>query len=196
MSALALRVQAPLGRCLFSRVTLKSLIAIAFKSPAGIPSIAGGPNWVDSDKFDIQAKAEDPATSTEANLLVMLRNLIVDKFSLRFHIVTKDTAGFRLVVARGGTKLKSTTAPYSGVSGNAATASAMNATLPELAVFLSHYAGGPVVDKTGLTGGYEFTLRLDSIFTAVQEDLGLRLEPERLPMDNIVIDHAEEPLPR
>jgi len=207
----------PLGRCLIT-FSLSSLITVAYSPdapPGGISKISGGPAWVDSDFWQIEGKAQNTATATEAELKQMLQTLLVERFKLQFHHEMKDVPGFGLIVAKSGLKIAedhgergtepSMRAGPAGLTYN-------KAPLSMFANYLSGPAGGPVIDKTGLAGPFSFTfqppprsqppaapdaaeLSGPSIFTAIQEQLGLRLEPLKVPADFIVIDHAERPTP-
>jgi uncharacterized protein (TIGR03435 family) len=193
----------PLGQCLLLRLPLSGMIMMAYELSPGIDkTVTGGPDWVNSAPFDIQAEAEDPSIATQAQLLSMLQRLIADRFKLRLHTEPREVQGFALVVAKNGPKLKPATGDYSGSRGDLLSISATNAPVAELANMISRRVGGPVIDHTGLTGGYEFSLsweRADSdamtasIITAIQEQLGLRLESQKVKIDTIVIDSAEKP---
>ena len=145
----------------------------------------------------------------------MLLTLLAERFQLQFHRETKEVDGFALVVARGGLKI----AEDRGLSDkNEPSMSAgpagllyRKAPLWMLTNYLSGPVGAPVVDKTGLTGLFSFSfqppppqlraspdnpdLGAPSIFTAIQEQLGLRLESAKVPLDVLVIDHVERPTP-
>ncbi|HLW76231.1 MAG TPA: TIGR03435 family protein [Bryobacteraceae bacterium] len=168
--------------------------------------IAGGPSWIDSDRFDILAKAEgDPSHEQMMN---MLATLLEDRFKLKLHRETKEGAVFHLVVAKSGAKLtpsKDKNAD-SRVLGrfNALTHRLMgeNATMDQLRRRLEDELHQPVIDQTGLEGNFDFSFEYSiddskpesgpSLVTAIQE-LGLRLESAGGPVETLVIDHAEKP---
>jgi uncharacterized protein (TIGR03435 family) len=176
--------------------------------------ISGGPNWVDSDadRFDIVANAPGEVAPSGEDVRLMLQTLLADRFQLKLHPETKERPVYALVVAKNGPKLKES-APDKDFSttvagGRAAQLTMTKATMEQLAIQLS--TGGldrPVVDKTGLAGQYDITLNWipeyagppapDSngvnIFTAVQEQLGLKLEPQKAPIEILLIDHVERP---
>jgi uncharacterized protein (TIGR03435 family) len=172
-------------------------------------SIKGAQDWViaGSERFTIEAKAEDPAKATEQQLLAMLQNLLVDRFKLKFHQETKDMPGFALSVAKNGPKLKEATGDDVGISfgptfkpapGEPITLTARRYSIPMLTNLLSQIGPGPIVDQTGLTGVYDFKLAWDdkagpSLFTALQEQLGLRLEAQKVPVSFFVIESAQRP---
>jgi uncharacterized protein (TIGR03435 family) len=137
----------------------------------------------------------------------MLQALLADRFKLKVHHINKDLPVYNLVVGKNGPKLKESGAgakfsmvTRTGKQSNRITAS--HATMTNLLSQL-YFAGRPVFDKTGLTGAYDFEIEFadpsatdsssPSLFTAVQEQLGLKLEPGVAPFDTIVIDHAEKP---
>jgi uncharacterized protein (TIGR03435 family) len=177
-------------------------------------SISGRPDWMDSDAYAIEAKAESPSTSQQ--LREMVRTLLADRFKLQFHRETRQADGFVLVVAKNGPKLKESSGQeeptglrtyMSNESGSLQTTiTAENYDFAKFAQALSSYANRPVLDRTGLQGKYNFTLGpfvgLDnpnssgpSIVTVVQEQLGLRLESQKIPILVYVIDHVEKPAP-
>lgn len=216
----------PLGRCLFTRIHLRALIALAYYNRLTEESrVLGGPNWLASETFDIEGKAEHPESATEAQLLAMVKGLLEDRFKLQFHRETREADGFALVVARNGPKLQRSAGnePNGGLTRMAGQAlTGRNATMEALTRTLAGSLGRPIVDRTGLAGGYNFTLTWTpgegegggflanlppeiraklaqadpngpSIFTALQEQLGLRLESAKIPGEVIVIDRAERP---
>jgi uncharacterized protein (TIGR03435 family) len=137
---------------------------------------------------------------------LMLQALLADRFALKAHHETKDLPIYELTVAKGGAKMKKTAAD--GYGGNAKYASgkvtAHEISVESLAANLSFTLGRKIVNKTGLDGGYDFTLDYapdgadasdprPSIFTALEEQLGLKLLPAKGPVDVIVVDHIERP---
>lgn len=171
--------------------------------------ISGGPAWVKSDHYDIAAKAEGESPITKDQLRQMLRSLLADRFQLKFHRERRETAVYELVLGKGGPKLKPPDATGHGFVQATDTGlhmEAPNGTMAQLATQLSVTAGRPVVDKTGLTEHYAYTLdwlpangdpepdsNVPSMFTAVQEQLGLKLESGKASIEMFVIDHVEKP---
>ncbi len=212
-------------------VPLIVLVRVAF----GVPEdrILGGPNWMRTDKYYIQAKvdaADVPrfAKLTKKERWAMVVALFEDRFGLEFHHETKDMQAYTLVIAKGGPKLKESSpgepgsdgkVPPMKVSGSTEGlhVEAHGASMANLAGLVSNGLHITVIDGTGLTGKYDFTLDYSdegfgrtrmtqgsepttaamwpSIFTAVQEQLGLKLEAHKEPTDVIVIDHIEKPSP-
>jgi uncharacterized protein (TIGR03435 family) len=254
-------MNSPGGRFTAANISLKMLIHLAY----GVTDsqISGGPGWLNSEKFDIEAKTDDSSIadpwklSEEQRKLAqdrskrMLQALLADRFKLTLHRETKELPVYALVVAKNGPKLQQASAdelrppdpkehqdfrkgPPNGampkgrglfmrpgqLTGTAAPLTVLAETLsnqPEL--------GRIVLDKTGLKGNYDFTLKWaaderqgqmfggpggggkeepgsdsapppdsgPSIFTAIQEQLGLRLESQKGPVEILVIDSAERP---
>jgi uncharacterized protein (TIGR03435 family) len=191
-------------------MTLKSLIADA--NHLQRYQVSGGPNWLDSEEYDIDARADSAATREQ--LERMLRGLLAERFRLSVHNETKELRTFALVVDRGGPRIHAIVddEKASGSGGQR-----FHGELRHLADLLSiqlsipaiqdptrpavaSAARAPVLDKTGLTGTYDFAfdLRPDpggDMFTAwqrvLQDQLGLKLESRKLPFDVLVVDHAE-----
>jgi uncharacterized protein (TIGR03435 family) len=179
---------------------------------------------VSSARYDFQAKS-DAAVNHELRLLSphqaslmkerMLQSLLEDRFKLTLRRETKIVPVYALVIGKHGSKLheaKDTGGPASARHGwtdnqwrnGEVTETFHDYTVRSLAVFVSSYAGRRVLDGTGLGGRYNFTLRWahgtrpapgPSIFTAIKEQLGLRLKPEKGPVDFYVIEHIERPTP-
>lgn len=199
--------------------TLKLLIAAAYDlNPR---AISGGHGWVESDHFDILAITPGDVRPTHDEQMAMLRNLLSDRFKLTFHREQKTFSIYELELASGGPKLKPSTAPpddppalISIVYPQRIVLPARNATMNDLTSLLQRAVlDRPVVNKTGLSGRYDFDLTWapdetqfggdvpvasadapsPPLFTAMQEQLGLRLEATRGPIDALVIDTAEHP---
>jgi uncharacterized protein (TIGR03435 family) len=202
---------AAIGRCRVMGWNLKQLVASAYSFPTD--RISGGPGWADSLSYTIEAKAEDPPTYTRAQLYQMLQSLLEDRFKLKFHRETREVHGYGLIPGKDGLKLKPVEAGVRGQSmsqpriGEASG----HVSIAGIASLVSRSLGVPVSDDSGIAGIYEFSLRwtpeanIDpaaadgaertgpSIFTAVQEQLGLRLEPKKVSLEWIVIDSVEKP---
>jgi uncharacterized protein (TIGR03435 family) len=204
----------PLGRCVITDARLSHLISIAW-GLASMQMLQAGPEWIarGMERFNVEAKAEDPAKTTGAQLLGMLQALLIERFQLKFHRESKDLPGFAVVVAKGGPKLQPSTSEETKVSftgpegrellkpggGQPISMKARKYSVAELVNLLSQIGGrGPGIDKTGLTGSYDFTLSWDedagpSLSTALREQLGLRLEADKVPVSYFVVDSAARP---
>jgi uncharacterized protein (TIGR03435 family) len=215
--------------------TNESLKNIMQYDAYGIPGsrILDGPKWLDSTKFDIQAKMDDsaadhlrtlPRDQRRLETQAMFQQLLADRFKLAVHWETRELPVYALIVARKGPKLQPAKDSLEGsnISSNGSRAglefTTKGITLPQLAEALtqalSRELGHNVIDKTDIKGRYDLTLKWTpdagtapiatggtasladsgpSIFTAVQEQLGLKLEPAKAPVQVLVIDHAEMP---
>ncbi len=187
-------------------VTLRNLIEDAYG--VRTDQISGGPSWIGSDRYDVVAKAEGEGTLTHDRAMQMLQTLLADRFQLKVHRETRGTPVYELIVAKNGPKLKEVSADVKeggftrGFNTGLMHTEISKGTMEQLARQLSVTAGRPVVDKTGLTGYYAYTLDwasaiqppqpdsdIPSMFTAVQEQLGLKLESAK----DLIIDRAERP---
>ncbi len=160
-----------------------------------------GPAWLSTERYDIAAKTS--AGTSQADLRLMLQELLTERFKLATHRESKEIPVYAIMIAKGGPRLRASTgdqhlpvifAPPTRLIGQ-------GSTLQSLASALRRAAGRPVIDKTGLAGTFDFTLSYSpdeaatdlgpSLFTALQEQLGLRLEPEKSPLETLVVDRAE-----
>ncbi len=173
--------------------------------------VAGGPGWVGSDHYDMVAKAEGEAAITRSEFRDMMRNLLATRFKLQFHREAREEPVYDLVVGKDGPKLQ--VSELDAPSGSSVRTTengnlmvVKKGTIDQLALQLSVTAGRPVLDKTGLAGMYTYTLNwfpenrilephgdIPSMFAAVQEQLGLKLESSKAAVDMLVIDRAEKP---
>ena len=200
--------------------TLKLLIAAAYDMNPR--TISGGPGWIESDHFDIVAITPGEVRPNRPAQMAMLRDLLTERFKLAFHRQEKEFSIYELTVAKGKPKLKeSTAAPdepaalISTVYPQKIVLPARNASMDDFVSLLQRAVlDRPVVNKTGLTGKFDFDLEwapdetqfggdvpvasADApsapLFTAVQEQLGLKLEATRGPVQAIVVDGAEKPV--
>jgi uncharacterized protein (TIGR03435 family) len=199
--------------------TLKLLIAAAYDlNPR---TISGGPAWIESDHYDILAVTPGDVRPSRDEQMSMLRSLLADRFKLAFHREAQRFSIYELEVAKGGPKLKESAAPpgdppalISTVYPQRVVLPARNATMGEFASLLQRAVlDRPVVDKTGLSGRYDFDLEwapdetqfggalppasADApsapFFTAIHEQLGLRLEATKGPLEALVVDKVERP---
>jgi uncharacterized protein (TIGR03435 family) len=199
--------------------TLKLLIAAAYDlNPR---TISGGPGWIEADHFDIEAVVPGDVPPSRAEQMAMLRGLLTDRFKLAFHREQKEFSIYALEVAKSGHKLKESIASaddpsklVSIVYPQRMVLPARNATMGEFASLLQRAVlDRPVVDRTGLKGKYDFDLEWapdetqfggevpaasaeaasPPFFAAVQQQLGLKLEATRGPVQALVVDKAERP---
>lgn len=189
----------PDGRFVTTNVSLRILAGFAFQTEA--QDFLGFPSWWESRKFDIQAQAPGNARPSPEILQAMMRSLLKERFALTFHTETRRKQGLA-ITANGKNKLKPGTSGQSYVKPGYFTLEGVNASISQLAKTLTTFLGSPVRDDTGLTGGFDFILKWEppnaegrelTIFTAIQEQLGLRLRAEEVDQKVIVIDHVETP---
>lgn len=198
------------GRITYTNVSLQDCIQAAYGVRAHQIS---GPGWLDTERYEIVAKGAGGAAEPE--LMRMLQSLLAERFQLTLHRETKELSVYALTVAKGGPKLqegdpKSPRSVNFGVPPGAF--SFHNYPMAALAEQLSSrlfQLERPVVDQTGLSGAYNFTLRLAEsngelkrslaggpeaapIFAVLQEQAGLRLAAQKGPVEMLVIDHVEK----
>lgn len=194
-------------------MTLKALVAFAWRLQSF--QVSGGPRWLDSEYYDIVAKSSDDPAAKNPGRVEMLRSLLVSWFALSFHYESRESSYYELV--RGGNKIgPGLVAAIDGSCTNAGEENRCNSlhvgpgeiyaaaiSVQALVETFARLTGRVVVDGTGLSGSYNVKLewasdeRPDiagpSIFTAVQEQLGLRLESRKGPVAILAIDSAEKP---
>ena len=230
-----------------TNLPVKLLIEVAY----GVKDfqVSGGPSWIESERFDINAKVDDSTAERLRNLsldeqraqkFLMLQTLLADRFKLQISRVSKELPADALVVVKNGPKLKEVPAdepasapemPMPGITlpglkpGNSRisissgkeTFEARALPISKLVDFLSRSQDRMMIDQTGLKGTYDFTLQfavergplapplqtdaaaepsdVETLRVAIQDQLGLKLESTKVPVDTIVVDHVEEPTP-
>lgn len=201
--------------------TLKLLIAAAYDlNPR---TISGGLGWIESDHYDILAVTPGEVRPTHDQQMSMLRSLLTDRFKLTFHREEKVFSIYALEVAKNGPKLKESTASPDDPAALISTVypqrillPAKNATMGDFVSLLQRaILDRPVVDRTGLSGRYDFDLewvpdetqfggafppapadaQAAPLFSAIQEQLGLKLEATKGPVSALVVDKADRPTP-
>jgi uncharacterized protein (TIGR03435 family) len=200
--------------------TLSDLVVFAYDLHA--KQIAGGPDWAETQKFDVTGQPEAPGVPSIVQLRGMIRQLLADRFKLAFHRDKRDMPVYAIVVGPNGHKLTKNETNPNGLPGlifrGLGVLPVSNATMADFAgVLQSAVLDRPVVDKTGLTGRWDFQVRWTpdesqfasmgvrvppptndpaappGIFTAFTEQLGLKLDPVRAPVEVLVIDKVEKP---
>jgi uncharacterized protein (TIGR03435 family) len=224
----------PTGSLTMRNLTLRVLIAAAYGTPFPIPlpdeRIVGGPEWLNTARFAVEARSAHPpdAATATRDIGFMLRTLLADRFGLRVRLEPRPQRVYALVRAPGRRKSGVTLRPTEsecarnsagcGIGGGAGTLEMRGAPLELLAFTLAEAVGRPVVDRTGLQGLFDGSLEWapapdelqgifggapappeaqtgPSIFTALEEQLGLKLQDARAPIETLVITHAELPSP-
>jgi uncharacterized protein (TIGR03435 family) len=197
------------GRLDANNVTLKRCIMGAYG--VGPLQISGGPDWIESDRFEISAKADQPIND-DAVLMLMLQGLLAERFKLALHRETRTISSLVLEVAKNGPKLEKAEAGESitntSTSNSGVTIDVHRTDMDTFARVIARNMSLPVVNSTGLVGIFNFklswtpestkagtsgTIEGPSVFTAIQEQLGLRLRSQKAPVEILVIDHVERP---
>jgi uncharacterized protein (TIGR03435 family) len=185
--------------------------------------VSGGPSWITTDLYDVDAKADAPHSLDD--LHVMFQNLLIDRFKLQFHKETRELPAYELVVDKSGSKLTENLSPekfdWPIQPTGRGKIQATRCSMAYFSWFISQRLDRPVLDETGLTQHYDFKLEWTpepppdlggqggaganlaprelppasgpDIFTALREQLGLRLESHKGPVEVMVIDHIEKP---
>lgn len=182
-------------------MTIRNLIWMAWQLPP--ERVVGGPKWLDSEHYDIQAKAPRGSSSADSEQWARMQMLLAERLRLRVHREAKSESVYFLRVAKSGLRME----PEGSRPGK-------GSILPwsMIVLELSRIVGRPVIDETGLKGVWHFGIRYmtedgkpaargiavgsdpgPSIFTAVQEQLGLKLDAGKAPVEQLVIDSVERP---
>jgi uncharacterized protein (TIGR03435 family) len=229
----------PNGRYL--AINMPLIVTIASAYGVRTDQIREGPSWISSERFDIEAKAEQATAMrfSRENMQLMLRSLLADRFKLLVRQEETGVRAFELVVARPDRRLGthmsvakadcsgrqrdttgrlspsgSSSTPSCGIVMNQGSLTGLNATAAGLAASLAVPLGSTVIDRTGLVGAFDFNLQWGdaplgslenrsgesntqgpSIFTAIEQQLGLRLRPSHSQADTIIVEHVEAPTP-
>ena len=196
----------PDGTLEISNMTVKQMIA--FSHNIREAQILEGPPWLGKDKFDVQAKVEQPSPPPFQELQRQSNERLGTLLSTRFQLVlkseTRDLPVYALVIAKGGSKLqtaKDTDLRSQSLRVNRGNVEAASSDLASITRVLANQVEKPVLDKTGLTGRFDWKLEFSpdndpakpSLFTAVQEQLGLKLESQKAMMPVLIVGHAEKP---
>jgi len=182
-------------------IPLKILIEIAYHVKDY--QISGGPDWIETDHYDVSAKAPEGFIPTGKQLQPMLQALLADRFQLKLHRETRQLPAFALVVGKGGPKLTASTSADSRISIGRGIFTGQKTNIAGLADALAMGSDRAIVDQTGLSGEFDITLKWNpdatdqdpsavSLFTAIQQQLGLKLEATKAPVEILVIDRVQK----
>ncbi|SNT38002.1 soil-associated protein, TIGR03435 family [Granulicella rosea] len=206
----------------FSTAASSVVDLLAFAYGVHARQVSGGPSWLDKDRYDIAGVPDTEGVPSTLQVKMMVRKLLADRFQLKFHYEKSELPAYVLTVGKGGPKLTPTqaTSPLPGLGFSPGVGGisliARNANLGDLSAYLQRIVlDRPVVDHTGVAGRYDFSMTFapdDSefggnpprppangsfsaagLFEAMQQQLGLRLDPEKTQVDVIVIDKVEKP---
>lgn len=204
-----------LGSLWMRNMTLRASIGMAYDVKE--LQVLGGPKWLDSDRYDIDAKSAGAARGSE--LRVMLQTLLTERFQLVLHRETRTFPGYALVVVKTGVKMHAVEPGQSNLSTHNGSMTAEKASMANLASNLSRRLGVPVADATGLTAVFDFKAELPpqegrtapaagdnpgaeasdpassaaALSHALEDQLGLKLEARKISREVLVIDRAEKP---
>jgi uncharacterized protein (TIGR03435 family) len=192
--------------------TLKSLMMFAYGVHG--QQIVGAPGWVSEDKYEIDGRADVEGEPNLKQMQEMFRKLLVDRFGLQFHPAKHEMTYYAIRVAKGGAKLGPVSTnpdPPPDQSGNGdakgMTMKFTDNSMSDFRLGMQYFLDKPVVNETGLDGRFTFTLRWTpddfkgttdgdgppGMFTAIQEQLGLKLEVSKGPVDVMVLDRVTRP---
>jgi uncharacterized protein (TIGR03435 family) len=192
----------PTGRLTVKNSTLKALIRAAY----GVQNdqIIDGPKWLDTDRYDIEAKTSGPISQDREQPL--MQNLLADRFKFKVHRDSRELTVYLLELGRNGPQFKKNLSGSSSIHTNRGPGKTQITVtgigMQQFAGMLAKEMGRGVIDKTGLSDNYDFSLEWDpdqtagssvpSVFAALQDQMGLRLQSQKAKVDVLVIDSAEK----
>ena len=200
--------------------TLSDMISFAYD--VHTKQVVGGPDWMTTEKFDIDAQPDTPGSPNRQQLKTMVQKLLADRFQLKFHRDKKELSAYVLTVAKSGSKLKKSDGDPNGLPSlffrGLGVLTVQNATMADFSHLMqSAVLDRPVVDQTGLEGKWNFLLKWTPdesqfsdmgvkvpppsdaadapppLFTAIQEQIGLKLDAGKASVEVLVLDHVEKP---
>ena len=174
--------------------------------------VVDAPDWARADRWDIEGTTDTPGEPSLHQQQEMLQKLLADRFGLKFHHDKRELPAYFIQIAKGGPKLKPPANPNAEADQNArnhgteVTVTITTATMADFILGMQFFFDRPLVDQTGIPGRHDFTLRYTyderhatdpnappGLFTAIQEQLGLKLDAVKAPIDVFAIDHVEQP---
>jgi len=201
------------GRHIFiENQTVYKLVAFAY----GLNSkqIVGGPTWLDTDRFDIDGVPDVEGTPSLKQQQAMVTKLLTDRFGMTFHKEKKELSVYAITVGKGGPKLTKSADDLIGMPsqdaeqhGTELDMKFKNMSMTDFGFCMQFFLDRPIVDQTGLAGKYDFILKWSfdeteassnpnaapGLFTAIQEQDGLKLDAVKAQVDVLVVDHVERP---
>jgi uncharacterized protein (TIGR03435 family) len=201
-------------RIVIENQTVQTMIEMSYGVHAR--QIVNGPSWIETERFDAEGVPDGEVPPDVAQFQALVRSLLAERFGLKLHTEKREMGRYSLTVAKGGPKMEATKSvpgalPNIRANGNQTSHSLQmeNVSMGDLAHQLQGALDRPVVDETGLKGRYDFTLKwlradapvaaedadsaLPELFTAIQEQAGLRVEPSKGEVDVLLIDKVERP---
>jgi uncharacterized protein (TIGR03435 family) len=202
------------GKFSGSGIVVRLMLMLAYNVQES--QIADGPAWIGTERWTVEAKSAPGATHNDEETQQMLQNLLHDRFGLQAHRETREQSAYVLKIAKDGPKMKADETGTTNVRINGNSIGLERGEISRLTQLLSSALGKPVVDQTGLTGHYDVSLQWsdapvadggvigldahatadpnrESIFSAIQNQLGLQLISQRAPVEMLVIDKIERP---
>jgi uncharacterized protein (TIGR03435 family) len=206
-----------------TNTTVRDLINLAYWLHP--KQVTGGPAWMESEKYDMAGKPDAPGQPNVDQMKMMIQKLLADRFQLKFHFEKRDLSAYAVGITKAGTKIiRSRDDPkgypgwYFGRTPSGTTLTFRNSPMSQVTAILQNFLDKPVVDQSGLSERYDFTLTftLDAaqavrlggppppaaadnpdaapdVFAAFQQQLGLKLESTKASVDVMVIDKVEKP---
>ena len=205
-----------------TNTTLHDLINLAYWLHP--KQLTGGPAWTVSDKFDLAGKPDAPGQPNVDQMKMMIQKLLADRFQLKFHFEKRELSVYAITIAKTGAKITRSQDDPNNLAGwnigrnpSGTTFTFRNAPLSQITAVLQNSLDKPVVDQSGLSERYDFTVTFTpdpaqaallggpprpaadnpdaapDLFTAFQQQLGLKLESTKAPVDVMVIDKVEKP---
>jgi uncharacterized protein (TIGR03435 family) len=197
---------------LFERQTVEAMLVLGFGLHK--KQIVGAPDWITTDRWDVRGIPDVPGQPNLAQYRSLIRKAVVERFGMKMHMEQRELPVYTITVARGGDKMVKSTGDANGQvqendrdSGGQRLVQMTNASMGDFVLAMKFFADRPVVDQTGLTGRYDIRLKwtfdetqaptdgsaAPSLFTAIQEQLGLKLGAVKAMADVLVVDKVERP---
>ncbi len=193
--------------------TVEAMLRLAYGVQKS--QIVGAPEWVGTERFDVDGVPDVDGQPSMKQFQGLVQKVLVGRFGLKSHLEQREMPVFALAVAKDGPKMAASKGDPNGLADNEGMGGNgrqirkfTNVSMSDLALMLQPHVDRPVVDRTGLKGRYDFKLQWTvdeaqatdadappGLFTAIQEQIGLKLEPAKAPVDVLVIDHVEQPSP-
>jgi uncharacterized protein (TIGR03435 family) len=190
--------------------TIVSLMMFAYSIHGR--QVVNAPAWAGKDRFDIEGTIDTPGQPSEHQQQEMLQKLLADRFGLRFHREVREMPVYAIEIAKGGPRLQPPAHPDAepdqdaSSHGTEVTVTITNGNMADFILGMQFFFDRPLLDQTGIAGRHDFTLRYTydvvhvtdpnappGLFTAIKEQLGLRLDAVKAPIGVFAIDHVEPP---
>jgi uncharacterized protein (TIGR03435 family) len=202
--------------------TVRDLINLAYWLHP--KQVTGGPAWMESEKYDMAGKPDAPGQPNVDQMKMMIQKLLADRFQLKFHFEKKDLSAYAVRITKTGSKIirsqddpKGLPTFYFGRAASGTTLTFRNSPMSQVTAILQNFLDKPVVDQSGLSEKYDFTVTFTvdaaqavrlggppvpapdnpdaapDLFAAFQQQLGLKLESTQAPVDVMVVDKVEKP---